>query len=232
MAELSKFEKGVGVTFKDKNLLREAFTHRSYLNENPGTGKHNERLEFLGDAVLELVVTDYLFQKYSNRTEGELTSYRAALVNAVTLSEVAEDLGMNDYLLLSRGESKDQGKARAIILANAYEALVGAIYIDGGYKVANEFVHKSLLPRVDEVVSKKLWLDAKSFFQEKAQEERGVTPAYRILNESGPDHNKKFTVGLYLRDELIVKGEGSSKQEAEVDAATRGLSKMGWNGRI
>jgi ribonuclease-3 len=176
--EFSDFEKKINFVFKNKTLLRQAFTHRSYLNENPNSGlAHNERLEFLGDAVLELVITEFLYKKYPTKTEGELTSFRAALVNATSLAALAMELGMNDYLLLSRGEAKDTGRARQYILANAFEALLGALYLDQDYAVALDFVKKYLFPKVDEIVEKSLWVDPKSRFQEKSQEFEGITPA-------------------------------------------------------
>ena len=229
MINFSDFEKKTKIVFKDKNLLKQAFIHRSYINENPKTGLvHNERLEFLGDAVLELIVTNFLYKKYPNYTEGELTSIRSALVNAVIISEVALKIGMNDYLLLSRGEAKDNGKARQYILANTYEAYVGAIYLDLGYEKAEEFVSKTLLPHTEEIVSKKLWRDAKSFAQERAQEFVGITPLYKVLNESGPDHDKHFTVGIFFGPELIAEGKGKSKQEAEQKAAEAAIVARNW----
>lgn len=228
MNALAEFEKQIGVAFQDKNLLREAFTHRSYLNENPSAGSHNERLEFLGDAVLELVVTRYLYEKFPDKPEGELTSYRAALVNANMLSDIAQDIGMNNYMLLSRGEAKDTGRARQYILANAFEAFVGALYLDQGYDAAAAFIAKYVLVRTDEVVSRKLFRDAKSAFQEYAQDMVGITPAYEVLKEWGPDHNKHFVVGVYLRDELVAEGEGPSKQEAQQNAAEAALKAKGW----
>lgn len=229
MINFSDFEKKVNVCFKDKNLLMQAFIHRSYINENGGTGlSHNERLEFLGDAVLELIVTDFLFKKYPGYTEGELTALRSALVNAIIISEVASRIGMNDFLLLSKGESKDNGKARQYILANTYEALVGAIYLDGGYEVANKFITKTLLPHTEEIVAKKLWRDAKSLVQEKAQEFVEVTPSYKVLHELGPDHDKHFTVGIYFGKDLIAEGKGKSKQEAEQKAAEAALKVKNW----
>lgn len=226
----TQFEKKLDLSFTNKDLLREAFTHRSYINENKRSDlTHNERLEFLGDAVLELIVTDHLFKKYPDRTEGDLTSYRSALVNAVILGEVAQRLGMNDYLLLSKGEAKDTGKARQIILANTFEAVIGAVYLDQGYNGAEAFIKRHLLPLIDEIVEKELWKDAKSFFQEKAQEEIGVTPTYKVLRETGPDHDKKFVVAVFLGDELIAEAQGKSKQEAERGAAAFALQKKGWN---
>lgn len=227
------FEKKIGVGFKDKSLLETAFTHRSYLNENRTTPasrrrEHNERLEFLGDAVLELVVTEFLFMKYPEKTEGELTSLRAALVNTVSISEAATKLGMNDFLLLSRGEAKDTGRARNIILANAFEAVIGAIYLDQGYAAAQTFIADQLFHKTDEVVEKRLWQDAKSRFQEIAQERVGVTPTYELTDQSGPDHDKRFVVGVFLGREKIALGEGKSKQEAEQDAAQKALTAKGW----
>jgi len=227
--DFAKFEKKIGISFRDKDLLRTAFTHRSYLNENrKGKMEHNERLEFLGDAVLELVVTEYLFAKYPESNEGDLTSYRSALVNANTLSGVAEGLGMNDYLLLSRGEAKDTGRARQVILANTIEAFIGALFQDGGYEAARGFVSRHLFPLTDEIVAKRSWLDAKSHFQEKAQEIAGVTPSYETVKEEGPDHDKHFTVAVFVGKEKIAVGDGQSKQEAEQQAAKVGLEAKGW----
>ena len=225
----SKFEEKIGVKFKDKNLLRQAFIHRSYLNENPSLGlEQNERLEFLGDAALELAITEYLYEKYPQKTEGEMTALRAALVNAVALSEAANSLNIGDFLLLSKGEAKSLGKARQYILANAFEALIGAIYLNGGYEETFDFLEKNLFGKIEEVIEKKLWIDAKSLFQEKAQELESVTPAYKVLAESGPDHEKVFTMGVFLGDELIADGYGASKQEAEQDAARKALKAKNW----
>ena len=225
----SKFEEKIGVKFKDKNLLQQAFTHRSYLNENPSLGlEQNERLEFLGDAVLELAITEYLYKKYPKKTEGEMTALRAALVNSITLSETASELNIGDFMLLSKGEAKSLGKARQYILANAFEALIGAIYLNGGYEETFDFLEKNLFGKIEEVIEKKLWIDAKSLFQEKAQELESVTPAYKVLAESGPDHEKVFTMGVFLGDELIAEGKGDSKQEAEQDAARKALKAKNW----
>lgn len=224
-----QFENKVNITFKDKGLLMQAFLHRSYLNENKGLKMtHNERLEFLGDAVLELVVTEYLYAKYPKKPEGDLTSYRAALVNTSTLSSVAGELSMNDYLLLSKGEAKDTGRARQYILANTFESFVGALYLDGGYEVAKNFIAQNLFPLTDEIVEKGLWQDAKSHFQEIAQEKENTTPQYKTVQEIGPDHAKNFIVGVYLGDMEIGKGEGKSKQEAEQAAAQNALEVKGW----
>src|SRR3989338_7619188 len=227
--DFSAFEQKIGYTFKKKGLLEQAFTHRSYLNENRESGReHNERLEFLGDAVLELVVTEFLFAKYPEKAEGELTAVRAALVNTTSISAAAVALGMNEYLLLSRGEAKDTGRARAIILANAFEALIGAIYLDAGYKPARDFIAEQLFGMADEVVAKKLWQDGKSKFQKIAQEKTGITPSYKMLQQSGPDHDKRFVVGVFIGQEKVAQGDGRSKQEAEQAAAEKGLAAKGW----
>lgn len=229
MKEFSLFEKKIGVLFRDENLLRQAFTHRSYINEHKGLGwDHNERLEFLGDAVLELAVTAYLFEKYPNKTEGDLTSYRAALVNTNTISDAARECGMDDFLLLSKGEAKDKGRARQYILANTFEAVIGALYLDQGYEAAKDFIARALFHRTDDMVAKGLWRDAKSLFQEKAQEEVGVTPYYSILEEMGPDHNKEFLVAVFVGEEQVAEAKGRSKQEAEQKAAARALVAKGW----
>ena len=229
MIQFSDFEKKIKVIFKDKNLLKQAFTHRSYINENPAFSlSHNERLEFLGDAVLELIVTDFLYKKYPQYTEGELTALRSALVNAIIISEIAGDVGMNDFLLLSKGEAKGFGKARQYILANTYEALVGAIYLDQGYEVVEKFITKTLLPKTEEIVNKKLWRDAKSLVQEKAQEFVSVTPSYKVLHETGPDHDKHFTAGIFFGPNLVAEGKGKSKQEAEQAAALATLKARNW----
>ncbi len=223
-------EKKLGIHFNNRDLLIQAFTHRSYLNENPSFGLgHNERLEFLGDAVLELVVTEYLYERFSDKPEGELTSFRAALVNAEMLADVGQKLGMSEYLLLSRGEKKDTGRARGYILANAIEAFIGALYLDQGYEACKKFIADVLFGRIEEVIEKKLWRDPKSAFQEEAQERVGITPSYRVLKEIGPDHAKKFSVGVFLEATRIAEGHGPSKQDAEVEAAKNALAAKGWN---
>ncbi|HEY4521459.1 MAG TPA: ribonuclease III [Candidatus Paceibacterota bacterium] len=229
MPNFSEFQKKIGYKFKNADLLQQAFTHRSYLNENRAPGRqHNERLEFLGDAVLELVVTEFLYAKYPEKTEGELTAVRAALVNTTSISSAATNLGMNEYLLLSRGESKDIGRARQIILANAFEALIGAMYLDKGYKPAAAFIAEQLFNRAEKIVQERLWQDAKSRFQEVAQEKTGITPSYQMLHQTGPDHDKRFVVGVFLGSEKIAQGDGRSKQEAEQAAAEKGLQVKGW----
>ncbi len=225
-----QFEQEIGIVFNDKSLLRQAFTHRSYINENVGvTTGHNERLEFLGDAVLELVITDYLYTKYPTTPEGELTAYRASLVNTNSISDAARSIGMNDYLLLSRGEAKENGKSRAYILANTYEAFIGAVYLDQGYKQAEAFIAGTLFDKIDAIVKEGTWRDAKSFIQEKAQEVYGITPSYRIIREVGPDHDKVFTVAVFFGEEEIATGKGTSKQSAETDAARMAIKVQGWS---
>jgi ribonuclease III len=229
MKDFTPFETALGISFADKSLLERAFIHRSYINENPRSGReHNERLEFLGDAVIELIVTDYLFRQYQTHTEGELTAYRSSLVNAVIMAEVAHELGMNDYLLLSKGEQKDTGRARQTILANTYESFVGALYMDQGYDVCKTFILNTLVPRLEDIIKKKSWKDAKSQIQEEAQERVGVTPSYQVIGESGPDHDKFFTIGVFFADKKIAEGKGRSKQEAEQKAALAALEAKGW----
>jgi len=228
MDDLQAHAASLGLSFNNDALLLEALTHRSYLNEHKDARAHNERLEFLGDAVLELAVTHFLYEKYPNKPEGDLTAFRASLVNTVSLAETAEQIGLNDMLLLSKGERKDMGRARQIILANAFEALLGAIYLDQGYEAAEAFIGKHLYAKIDAVVQTRAWQDAKSKFQELAQDKRGITPLYRTLTEVGPDHNKLFTVGVYVGEEEIAQGEGHSKQEAEQAAAQAAIDKTGW----
>lgn len=230
MIDFAEFEKIIKVEFKNKDILRQAFTHRSYLNENKkGSIGHNERLEFLGDAVLELVVTKFLYNKYPEKPEGDLTAIRAALVNTNTISTAAKKLKVNDFLLLSKGEAKDTGRARQYILANAFEAIIGAIYLDKGFEVAEKFIEKNIFYLTDEIVAQNLWQDSKSYFQEKVQEENGLTPVYKTLKEEGPDHDKHFIVGVFIGDKIISEGKGKSKQEAEQQAAKKALEIKGWN---
>ncbi len=231
MPDFENFAEKLNIKFNDINLLKKACTHRSYLNENKGAGlEHNERLEFLGDAVLELVVTSFLFRRYPNKNEGELTSYRSALVNTHSLSKVAVHIGVDKYLLLSKGESKDTGRARSIIHADTIEAIIGAVYLDQGYEEAAKFISKNLLDviNIDDIIKNKSWLDAKSRFQEKAQEMTGLTPSYKTLKEIGPDHSKMFTLGVFIGDVQIALGTGLSKQEAEQKAAEKALEVKGW----
>lgn len=228
--DFSKFEEIAGINFKDKSLLKQAFIHRSYINENRGLDlEHNERLEFLGDAVLELVITDYLYNRFKEMDEGKLTSLRSALVNAPTCALVAQKLGANDFLLLSKGESKDVGRARQYILANTTEAIIGALYIDQGYDASKEFILNHIAPLSDEIIASGAWIDSKSLFQEKAQEHTGQTPVYKTIRESGPDHDKSFMVGVYVGNDLLGTGEGRSKQDAEQEAAQAGLKTKNWD---
>jgi len=225
---IKDFAKKIKVDFKNISLLEEALTHRSYLNENREKNlNHNERLEFLGDAVLELVVTDFLFSNYNN-PEGELTSWRAALVNGDMLASVSKKLGAEKYLRMSKGESKDTGRARQYLLANALEAIIGAIYLDQGYEIAEEFIKENIIINIDNILEEKLYLDPKSHFQEKAQEYEKITPSYRVTREEGPDHDRNFTVGVFLEGKLVAEGSGPSKQDAQREAANAGLKKKGW----
>ncbi len=232
MMDFSQLEKKLDIEFKNKDLLVQAFVHRSFLNENTKFElSHNERLEFLGDAVLELVVTQYLFLNYPKKLEGELTSWRAALVNTKILSRISEEIGFNDFLLLSQGEIKEQGKARQYILADTFESFVGSLYLDQGFKVCEKFIVKHLIKELPKIIEERLFEDDKSSFQKEAQEKVGITPAYKVVDHSGPDHKKNFTVGVYLGKELVAKGEGSSKQEAEEAAAKQGLENKNWNNK-
>lgn len=227
--DLEKLQSIIGVTFIDQMHLLTAITHRSYLNEHrEATQDHNERYEFLGDAVLELVVTDFLFSKYESKPEGELTAIRAALVNTNSLSETSTRLGINEFLLLSKGEAKDMGRARQYILANAFESIVGALYLDHGYDEAKAFIARELFPRTDEIVAKRLWQDPKSRFQELAQDHVNITPSYQTLSQEGPDHDRMFTIGVFLGSEKVAEGKGQAKQEAEQEAALAALKVKGW----
>lgn len=230
MIDISQLEKIIGFKFDNKDLLIQAVVHRSYLNEHQDFKlDHNERLEFLGDAVLELAVTEYLYQHYSN-PEGELTNWRASLVNGDSLAEVGKKLGIENFILMSKGESKDKNsKARMYILANAVEAIIGAIYLEHGFAAAKKFIFKNIIIKLDDIINKKLYIDPKSNFQEQAQEKLGITPSYKVINSSGPDHAKIFKVGVYLDKELVATGEGSSKQEAQIQAAQNALIKKKWN---
>jgi len=226
-----KIEDTIGIEFNNKDILVQAFVHRSFLNENREFPlAQNERLEFLGDAVLELSVTQYLFNNYLN-PEGELTNWRAALVNGTMCAAVARDIGLEDYLFLSRGESKDNNtKARDYILANALEALIGAIYFDQGWEMSDQFITRFVITKLPEVLELGLWMDSKSRFQEAAQEIVGITPTYRVTNEEGPDHEKEFTIAVYLNKEKVAEGKGTSKQEAQTDAADVALKIKKWKG--
>jgi ribonuclease III len=229
---LEDLAKKLGVKFNDPDLLKQAVTHRSYLNEHRSYKlPHNERLEFLGDAVLELVVTEYLYKNFPDNQEGEMTNWRAALVNGEMLARIAKKIGVEEFLMMSRGEAKDTGRARQYLLANAFEAITGAMYLDQkekGYEVCRDFIMRNVLSELPEIIEKKLYMDPKSRFQEEAQEKSGITPSYRVMSESGPDHDKKFIVGVYLGEEKVAEGEGNSKQEAQRQAAEKGLEEKGW----
>jgi len=219
----------IKVPFKADGHLEQAVVHRSYLNEHPDFPlAHNERLEFLGDAVLELVVTEYLYNNYEN-PEGDLTTWRSALVNGDSLAEIAKTLGVEPYLYMSKGEERDvNSKARRYILANAMEAIIGAIYLDFGWEESRVFITKNVLSHLPNIIEKRLYADPKSVFQEASQSKLGITPNYKVLSETGPDHAKIFVIGVYLGKDLVAQAEGSSKQEAQVAAAEAGIKAKGW----
>ena len=218
-----ELEKILGVAVKNSDLYLSAFTHRSYLNENRGFAlPHNERLEFLGDAVLELVATEYLYRNYPH-PEGELTNFRSALVNYKMLSEIASRLGFEKFLLMSRGEAKDKGRARQVILANCIEAVIGAMYLDLGYQATTNFIAKEVLVVLPGIITGGSYVDPKSKLQELIQDTRGVTPTYAVISETGPDHNKLFVVGAFVGNDEVGRGQGPSKQEAELSAAENAL---------
>ena len=229
MKDVASLEKKIGIKFKDKNLLKQSLVHRSYLNEHKDFElDHNERLEFLGDAVLELITTEFLYNNFSN-PEGELTNFRAALVNRKMLAIISAEIGLEEYLLMSKGESKDTGRARQYIIANALEAVIGAIYLDQGYNKSKKFIENYFLCKMDDVLSDKLYQDAKSKFQEEAQEKVGITPVYKVIKEWGPDHDKHFLIGIFLGEEKVAEGEGISKQAAQRNAAKKGLEVKEWD---
>lgn len=230
MSDYTKLLKTIGIEIKNTDLLKVAFIHKSYVNEQKSHKEHNERLEFLGDAVLELVVTEYLYKKYPNTQEGELTNWRSALVKGNHLAQVAEELGLGKYLHLSRGEEHSGGRNKPHILANVTEALIGAIFIDRGYRVSRKFIDDYILTKLDEIISQGLHIDGKSLFQEMAQGKLGKTPHYIVVSEEGPDHNKRFTMGAYIGEDLIAKGDGASKQKAEDAAAREAIKAMKWDG--
>jgi ribonuclease-3 len=223
MNSIQEFEKKIGVEFKDKDLLLLALTHRSYVNEHKDTDSHNERLEFLGDAVLELITSDYLFSTYPERTEGDLTSFRAALVRTESLADTAQEIGVGEEMRLSKGEEDTGGRSKNYLLANALEAIIGAIYLDSGYEVARDFVHTHLLKKIDHIVANRLDIDSKTKIQELTQSKYKVTPSYEVIEEEGPDHDKRFTVVVKINGKEIGKGFGTSKQKAEEDAAKSGV---------
>lgn len=228
--DFKKINEDLKLSFKNLDLLKEALTHRSFLNENKDWPvPHNERLEFLGDSILGFVVADNLLKKYPDLPEGQLTILRAALVNGDSLLSVAKELKLEDYILTSRGEAKDLSHSRTYVLSNAVEALIGALYLDSGLEAAREFIQKYILPKTKTILETASYKDAKSFFQEKSQEIFGITPSYKTLRSWGPDHAKEFEVGVYLKEELITKGRGHSKQEAELEAAQNALKIKDWH---
>jgi ribonuclease-3 len=223
-----KLEEQIGIKFKDYEMLRSAFVHRSYLNEHRDSKfESNERLEFLGDAVLELVVTEYLYTKYPN-PEGELTNWRSALVKGEMLAKIARELKLGEYLFLSHGEEKSGGREKDYLLANTFEALIGVIYMELGHKMAKAFIEKFLLIHLEEILVKGHHIDAKSHLQEIAQEKVGATPAYELQSEEGPDHDKVFTMAAFIGNRMVGKGKGSSKQLAEQQAAEDALKRLKW----
>ncbi len=223
---LNDLEKKIGSNFKNQKLLEQVFVHRSYLNEHPAFRLgNNERLEFLGDAVLELIVTDHLYKNFPE-PEGELTSFRSALVKGRNLAQIAKKLGLSNLLLLSRGEEKNQGRDNELILANTFEALVGAIYLDLGLEKTRDFIKNWVLSKLDEILQKGMYRDAKSQLQELYQAKKGLTPVYKVLKQSGPDHAKKFVIGVYVGKKKLAEGQGSSKQKAQSNAAKQALKKL------
>ncbi len=226
---MKKFQEKIGTDFKEGALLHNAFVHKSYVNEHREEGiNSNERMEFLGDAVLELVVTEYLYKSYPTQPEGVLTNWRSALVKGKHLAQVGRDLELGQYLKLSKGEENGGGRDKNYILANAVEAVIGAIYLDKGYGPAKAFIKKFILKYLEEILEKGLHIDPKSRFQEICQDKLNVTPIYHLLKDEGPDHNKAFTMGLYIGEELIAEGTESSKQKAEQVAAASALKVKKW----
>lgn len=224
---ISDLEREISIVFKNNNLLFEALTHRSYLNEHPEWKyPHNERLEYLGDAVLELAISEELFSKFPDFPEGKLTVLRAALVNWELLGKVGAEIGLQNFILTSRGERGDSGKAWEVIIANAIEAVIGAIYLDQGFPAAKAFIQKFILARLPEILRNRTYRDAKSELQELIQEKLRITPTYRVLEETGPAHRRTFRVGVYFGEELAAEGVGNSKQEAELAAAKKALDNI------
>lgn len=224
MDDLLSFLNTLNIECKNPKYFEEAFTHRSYINERKSDLlAHNERIEFLGDAVLELIVTEYLFNTYPQRPEGELTSFRAAIVKTDSLASEAKKLGFGKHLRMSKGEEATGGKEKDYLLANTFEALLGAIYLDQGYEIAKEFINSHLLYKVEEIVTDRLDIDSKTKFQEIAQELFKFTPIYTVISEEGPDHDKVFTMAVMVGNKEYGRGKGSSKQRAEEMAATEGL---------
>ena len=227
--ELTKLEEKIELEFKNKDLLTLAFVHKSFINEHTEEKEYNERLEFLGDAVLELSVTQFLYLNYPDQPEGQLTSWRSALVKGKNLAKVSKNLELGQFLLLSRGEDLSKGREKEYILANTCEALIGAIFLDKGFEVANDFILKHIVVMLPEIIAKGLNVDSKSRVQELAQDKFNLTPTYELISEEGPDHDKKFIMGIYFGKRLAGEGEGSSKQDAEQAAARNAIEKEGWN---
>jgi ribonuclease-3 len=221
--KIENLSKKLGIQFNDVSLLKRALTHRSYLNENRDVDKNNERLEFLGDAVLELIVSDYLYNKYPNRPEGDLTSFRSAIVRTESLADASRDLDYGKYLRMAKGEEESGGRDKDYILANTFEAILGAIYIDQGYIKCKNLVKNVLIPKIDNIVKNRLDIDGKTKIQELVQEKFKQTPIYEVVQEHGPDHDKEFVVVVKVGKKIIGKGKGSSKQRAEEAAAQKGL---------
>lgn len=228
---LKKLEKYIKIKIKEKNLFFEALIHRSFLNEIKDKGfsvESNERLEFLGDACLELAVSEYLFKNF-NYKEGELTSLRAMLVNRERLSEIGKRLELGKLIFMSKGQRKGDQKSINIIISNAFEAIIGAIFLQEGYNFTKKFIEKNVIsPYIDKILSSKILKDPKTLFQEKSQEIYKITPTYKTLKSWGPDHNKKFKVGVFINKKLIAESIGASKQEAETKAAILALKKQKW----
>ncbi len=226
---IAELEKKIELEFKNKDLLTLAFVHKSFINEHTEEKEYNERLEFLGDAVLELSVTQFLYHNYPSQPEGQLTNWRSALVKGKNLAKVSKNLELGQFLLLSRGEDLSGGREKEYILANTCEALIGAIFLDQGFEVANQFILTHIVRMLDDIIAKGLNVDAKSRVQELCQDKLNVTPTYELLSEEGPDHDKKFVMGIYFGKKLAGEGHGPSKQEAEQSAAKSALENEGWN---
>lgn len=227
--DVANLETALGYQFRNKDLLLTAVTHRSYLNEHKSASEHNERLEFLGDAVIELVVTDYLYRTYPDSPEGELTTWRSALVKGEHLAELANQITLGAYLRLSRGEAKSGGREKAYLLANALESVIGALYLDGGITAAAQLINTLILPRLTAIIATGAHIDAKSRLQELAQDRANATPEYRVTGERGPDHAKEFTVTAFIAGKEEGHGTGPNKQAAEQAAAKEALKKLGWS---
>ena len=227
MKTLNQLSKTLGITFKNKALVKMAFTHRSYLNESKKKMDSNERLEFLGDSILSFVVSSYLYQQYPNFREGELTNIRSSIVKTSTLANIAKQLKLGDYLMLSKGEEEGGGRSNPSILADTFEALLGAIFLDSGLLSIEQLIDKTLFVILPDILKNKSYKDAKSLFQEMVQDETKISPSYKVLSEKGPDHAKEFKIGVYVNNNLWGEGKGKNKHEAEQDAASEAIEK--WN---